>query len=94
MEQEFQDIIRYHINQYIFDCGHAPHVKELSSLTKSGTAKIEQALDDLVTNHALVLHPNTYKIWVAHPFSLMPILFWVEAINRAGIATVPGVLWV
>ena len=79
MEQEFQDIVRYHINRFIFDRGHAPDVDELAGITGRPTAEVRQALDDLAANHALVLHPNSHRIWVAHPFSLMPTLFWVES---------------
>ena len=79
MKQEFQDIVRYHINRVIYDQGFAPDVSELSDLTGKDNQEVEGALEDLVRNHALVLHPNNHKIWIAHPFSLMPTAFWVES---------------
>jgi hypothetical protein len=36
------------------------------------------ALDVLAAHHGVVLHPNSHKIWVAHPFAATPTATWVE----------------
>jgi hypothetical protein len=36
------------------------------------------ALDALAADHGVVLHPNSHRIWVAHPFSATPTATWVE----------------
>ena len=79
MNQAFQNKLRYHINQFIFDNGFAPTVPELAGITQKNRRIIESSLRALADHHALVLHPNTFDIWVAHPFALFPTLFWVRA---------------
>ncbi len=82
MTEEFQNNVRYHINRFIFDNGYAPTVSELSRMAGAGVDEVEQALKSLAEHHALVLHPNSSDIWVAHPFALFPTLFWVKANNK------------
>ena len=79
MQQEFQDRIRIQVNRYIFNHGFAPSTAELSWLLKADEADIKTGLNQLADNHAIVLHPNSFDIWVAHPFALFPTLFWVES---------------
>ena len=79
MKQEFQDKIRYQINKYIFENGFAPKTNELAEIMGVLQEKIKNGLQQLVENHAIVLHPNSYDIWVAHPFALFPTLFWVKS---------------
>ncbi len=81
--QEQQDKIRYQINKYIFENGYAPEVKDLSAIMHVSEKEIEKGLDELAANHALVLHPASYKIWVAHPFALFPTLFWVKTSKKS-----------
>jgi hypothetical protein len=82
MVQEFQDIIRIQVNRHIFDHGFAPTIIELARDLKSSESEIKAGLKQLSDNHAIVLHPNSFDIWVAHPFALFPTLFWVEAGDR------------
>lgn len=79
MKQEFQDILRYQVNRFIFDHGFAPTTAELASLTSRSEEEVQRGLEALAENHAIVLHPDSHKIWVAHPFALFPTLFWVES---------------
>jgi hypothetical protein len=79
---EFQDIVRVRITRFIFQHGFAPEVTDLSSLLHVTDKQIQDALQLLAANHALVLHPASYKIWVAHPFALFPTLFWVISGRR------------
>ncbi len=82
MTQEFQDKVRIEINRYIFNNGFAPGTLELANVLRSTESEVETGLKQLADNHALVLHPNSFNIWVAHPFALFPTLFWVESANK------------
>lgn len=76
---DFQDKLRYHVNRFIFDHGFAPDVKGLSQLLNCSDKDAIGGLRALADNHAIVLHPGTSEIWVAHPFALFPTLFWVKS---------------
>ncbi|HZV69224.1 MAG TPA: alkylmercury lyase family protein [Saprospiraceae bacterium] len=77
--QEFHDKIRLQINRFIFYNGFAPDVDELAAGMFADPKRVEEGLHQLAEDHALVLHPDSSKIWVAHPFALFPTLFWVES---------------
>ncbi len=79
---ELQNTIRYHINRFIFDHGFAPSVAVLSRLLALDEKVIQDGLIALAENHALVLHPHSFDIWVAHPFALFPTLFWVKTADK------------
>ncbi|OJJ14594.1 hypothetical protein BKI52_41915 [marine bacterium AO1-C] len=83
MKTTFPEKIRYHINQFIFDQGFAPSPTQLAKLSHSSEEEVKVALDHLVEKHTLVLHPNSFKIWVAHPFALFPTLFWVTSDDKS-----------
>lgn len=82
LNDDFQNKLRYHINRYIFDNGFAPSADELSEITGTNINEIQQGLIALADNHALVLHPNSFDIWIAHPFALYPTLFWVKTKDK------------
>jgi hypothetical protein len=67
------------ILQFIIDNGFAPDVDELTSLLNTPSTEIETALESLADYHGVVLHPNSKKIWVIHPFSLAPTNFLVRS---------------
>lgn len=71
--------LRYQINKYIFETGYAPGVLQLSELMRLSRSEVESGLQLLAESHAIVLHPGTFDIWVAHPFALFPTLFWVKS---------------
>lgn len=79
---EIQNQVRYQINRFIFDKGYAPNVEQLAERLNTGPDEVKTGLLSLADNHALVLHPNSYDIWVAHPFALFPTLFWVKTADR------------
>lgn len=79
MIQEIQDKIRLQINRFIFNNGYAPTIHELSLILNTDENIIAAGMKQLMDNHAIVLHPNSFNIWVAHPFALYPTLFWVES---------------
>jgi hypothetical protein len=82
MIQEFQDKVRIEVNRYIFDKGFAPSALDLSKILHVSENDVKTGLKQLADNHAIVLHPDSFDIWVAHPFALFPTLFWVESGNR------------
>lgn len=77
MKQPFQDRLRIQINRYIFSNGYAPSTFEMCAMLDADELIIKKGLRHLAKNRAIVLHPNSYEIWVAHPFATSPTLFWV-----------------
>jgi hypothetical protein len=80
--QVFAEKIRVEINKYIYRHGFAPTVTHLSNHMKVSQLEIEAGLKELADSKAIVLHPNSLDIWVAHPFALFPTLFWVKTGER------------
>ena len=73
----FDARVRAAVTAYIVEEGFAPTVEALATRLDVSAETIKAALLWLNENHGLVLHPNSYDIWVAHPFSLAPTSFWV-----------------
>lgn len=71
-------ILHYTIIKFIIDYGYAPENSELVQLLNAPEAEVRLGLLNLQTDHGVVLHPNSEKIWVIHPFSLAPTLFLVR----------------
>jgi len=69
--------VRYLINKYAVETGRPPTVQNLGAELKCPAEEVERALSGLAESHAVVLHPNTSRIWLAHPFSFTPTAFWV-----------------
>lgn len=63
----------------IIENGYAPDVDWLTRFFKSSREEVEKALLALQEYHGVVLHPNGFKIWVVHPFSLAPTNFYVKS---------------
>ena len=59
--------------------GYAPSIDALATTLSATKAQIIEGLYALQEYHGVVLHPNTPKIWVVHPFSLAPTNFYVES---------------
>ncbi len=79
---DLQNRIRYQVNRFVFDNGFAPTVEQLAKFLDTDTNEIKNGLTALADNHAIVLHPNSFDIWIAHPFALFPTLFWVTTSDR------------
>lgn len=71
--------VRHAINRHAVDVGYAPDVRILAARLQASAADIERSLARLNESHGLVLHPNSSRIWIAHPFSFSPTPFWVVA---------------
>ncbi len=63
----------------IIENGCVPDVDWLIDHFKSSREEVEKALFALQEYHGVVLHPNTSKIWVIHPFSTAPTNFYVKS---------------
>ena len=67
--------LHYTIIKHIIEKGYAPDIETLSDIMNSDVKEVGSALFDLQDEHGVVLHPNSPKIWVIHPFSLAPTNF-------------------
>jgi hypothetical protein len=93
-------LVHAQILRTIIDRGFAPSAGELSSALHSSHTNVEASLRRLDANHGIVLHPSSSEVWIAHPFSTTPTLFWVVGRGRGwwapcawcalGIATLVG----
>ena len=75
--------LHYTILRHIIDMGFAPDPPTLAGILQSNDEAIVQGLFALQEYHGVVLHPNSSKIWVIHPFSLAPTNFLVK--SKTGI---------
>ena len=74
--------LHHAIIKSIVDHGHAPTVDELAEAFDRTPNDAAAALHRLADDHGVVLHPNSTRIWVAHPFSLAPTGFLVRKGQR------------
>jgi hypothetical protein len=77
-------LLHHTIIKFIVDHGYAPDVPELAALLNAREDDVTAALHALADYHGVVLHPNSAKIWVVHPFATMPTNFVVRADVGAG----------
>ncbi|MHA2252476.1 MAG: alkylmercury lyase family protein [Candidatus Kariarchaeaceae archaeon] len=70
--------LHHFILNYIVDNQYAPSVEFIASHFKTSIDVTIQKLNELAEYHGVVLHPNSTKIWVIHPFSLAPTNFTVS----------------
>ena len=54
----------------------------LARATGAPVPDVEASLQNLADAHALVLHPGSGDVWVAHPFSCSPTATWVALGDR------------
>lgn len=70
-------LLHYTILKFIIEHGFAPEVNEIAEILNVNNEEAVSALNKLHEDHGVVLHPNSSKIWVIHPFSLAPTNFLV-----------------
>ena len=70
--------VRLTVYRHIVDTGTAPPTANLVDILGVSWEEINSSLHRLNSNHALVLHPDTNKIWMAHPFSALPTPYPVK----------------
>jgi len=76
---EFDCTLRVAIIRHIVEKGRAPDVHELTAAYDCGEELINASLVRLHEHHGLVLHPNSHRVWIAHPFSTAPTPFFVQS---------------
>jgi hypothetical protein len=74
--------LHHAIIRSIVDNGDAATPDELATRFGVGRDEIETALRALDDYHGVVLHPGSFEVWVAHPFSLAPTSFRVWSDQR------------
>ena len=76
-------LVHHYALAEIIDRGNAPDDERLASLTGATLADVHAALRTLEESHGLLLHPNSHRIWVIHPFATAPTLFLVRRGDRS-----------
>lgn len=77
-----QQSVRSLVYRRFLETGHPPSIEDLCrDLTETAPA-VEEALEALQAEHALVLAPATKDVWMAHPFSAVPTAHRVSSSGR------------
>ena len=74
--------VRGALTRAIAELGHAPTPEALARSMGCNLAALEAHLRRLADAHALLLHPNSTRPWVVHPFALAPGSCWVRTPRR------------
>lgn len=70
--------VRGAASRLIADLGRAPSSEEIGAALALTADAVDEALRNLAQAHALLLHPNSTRLWAVHPFALSPGGCWVE----------------
>ena len=80
VSQEVSNSSLHHaILMFLVKHGFTPDVTELSGILGADQEDVILGLQALQEYHGVVLHPNSSKIWVIHPFSTAPTNFVVRS---------------
>lgn len=74
--------VRGLLTRAIAELGHAPSLDALAVEAGCDVPTVAAHLQRLADAHALVLHPNSTRPWVVHPFALAPGSCWVRTPRR------------
>ena len=78
--------MHHHLIDHLIATGRPPGVGVLASRLGVSTAEACEGLRRLEEQHGVVLHrgadASDPAIWLAHPFSTTPTLFWVSSAER------------
>ncbi len=76
--------LRHLVYRTFLETGAAPAATQLAAELNASTEEVQDALESLEAEHALVLAPATSgTIWMAHPFSNVPTDYRVVANGRS-----------
>ena len=75
---EFDRDVRGRIYERFGDTGGGPGASDLARDLGATTEEVEASFDRRAAAHALVLEPDSHRIWMAHPFSGRPTGHAVE----------------
>jgi Alkylmercury lyase len=73
--------VRRHVYGRLAEGAPAPTAAETAAALGIGAYEVERSYRRLHELRALVLHPGTSEIWMAHPFSAVETDFLVEAVD-------------
>jgi hypothetical protein len=79
---EQDERVRGALTRAIAELGFAPPPEALASTVGCDVPALEAHLRSLADAHALLLHPNSTRPWVVHPFALAPGSCWVRTPRR------------
>jgi DNA-binding transcriptional MocR family regulator len=74
--------VRLRIYHFFIETGRAPSASEIATELGLSTASVEAAYRQMGEEHVLVLHPGTFDIWMAMPFSAVPTPYRVTVGER------------
>lgn len=74
--------VRAEVYRLFIEQGRAPVPAELATSLGLAQADVEESLQRLADEHALVLAPGTPYIWMANPLSALPTPYRVKASGR------------
>ena len=70
--------VRLFVYQHFIETSEAPPVKAITDELTITKAEAEASLKALESQRALVLKPDSFEIWMAHPFSSVPTSYPVK----------------
>ena len=71
--------LHHAILSFLIERGFAPDVAELAAMLETSETDVMAGLQALQEYHGVVLHPNSSKVWVIHPFATAPTNFVVKS---------------
>ncbi|MBX7146501.1 MAG: alkylmercury lyase family protein [Alphaproteobacteria bacterium] len=71
-------LVHYTLIKSIIDTGKNPDISEIAQLLNVSLDDVKSSFKRLEANHGIVLHPNSYNLWVIHPFSISPTATWIQ----------------
>ena len=74
--------LHYALMRSLVEKGSIPSEPELCELFGCSASELGELLGELADEHGVVLHPNSHRVWVIHPFSLAPTPFLVRSGDR------------
>ena len=74
--------LHHELIRALLDTCSVPNNEELTDQLHCSVSDLERCFDELAEQHGVVLHPNSHRVWVLHPFSLAPTPFLVRAGDR------------
>jgi hypothetical protein len=77
-EGELDRTVRWLVYRHFIDTGLPPSTPMLVRETGTSQLAVEKSLGRLAAEHALVLAPGSFSIWMAHPFSALPTGYPVQ----------------
>lgn len=75
-------LLHHTLLRLLIEKGYPPTNAEVAAELHMTEAAVEQAMMALADYHGVVLHPNSTKLWVIHPFATAPTPFVVRTADR------------